>query len=1072
MLAALLPSRSLTVSLALSLLAVACSPASPLPSHPSAARSEAPTATLAPAHWAIFDHLGTLFDEAGHGAPDPRPEPAIVDGVRVVVDAGRIVASARHAERFSGFRSLPERLGGGFVLWSEDRVYLAKDFLGEPASVADVGAEGGARPWLASVLLRTPEGLLELDPRTRALRRAALPGVADALALDARRAVRLDALGRASVTVDGGASWTDVMATRGARVRGLHESDAGEIVLTTDGPTNLVLGAAGALHVRVEPAPLTGLEPRLADPPLTPARPASSRALPGEILAHAVAYGALLPGSTILVAREGGVRLLASATGLPVADADLLGVDERFARCQAVSTGAPPALLACVADTGAAVLDLDVALTRPALEATFPAGGGGFFAGPRGRFAFDGRCGPEPPASTDLGPGTVKTPDPSDEGPTPAAPTPAPAPVAPPEPAADDDARACVRVAPSRWVERRLRGDDARRLYRWVPGDDGAVTALVLTGGERGDAGATSAAEAPPGEGVRVIRIDPEDAALGGGALPAVLPPQKDVPHRSVDTSFWQDDDGAIRGWILLPAEGEGKEPAPPSAQGPANRVLPVTTRRGGRAAGVRIDAGGHVTVLDLPKGVVEVVTGGPFALAMATGAEGRAWFETLDGGATWTPIEPPPAGTLEAPADESATFGCSPIGCAWSSGVVRVGWGSPRPQPVAELALTPAPVGNPRFHAPEPLALTCRLEASSLPEAAARPAVAAPPPASPRRPPRAPPSKPAPAPPQHPAGKPARPAPPAPALHDGVPSAPIALRLPVTTLGAFHEHTWTGEVLPPLQPAAALRHLSATDRGLDVSVTSGAVVPILGAGTGAPVDLLLLVGQRRLRAGGGAAALQPFEVASRPTIAADGPEGSLVVLDAERGALWLARGDAVAPALHLVRVPDVSRARLTLARRLAGGALGPGVWGQSPHREALALAGYSTTTGEIFAGALDLGRAEVGPLAVLGRLEAMGEAGTCPKATHRLLVELPAQLRLVGRRGEVIFDERVTVSVLIVAGGERACVEAVEAVVRPAAWGRDAVLRATLGPGGSASAWSGAGGAVTARGVCAIEKR
>src|SRR5262249_10486221 len=160
--------------------------------------------------------LGSFFDEATRGMPHPLPEPVIVDGVRLMVDLGFVVASAPHADRFSGFRSLPERLGGGFVLWSEDRVYLADRFLGEPRPVADAGAPGGARPWLSTVLLRTAAGLLELDPRApeKGLRRAALPGVADAFAVDARRAVRLDPLGRASYTTDGGASWTDVLATR------------------------------------------------------------------------------------------------------------------------------------------------------------------------------------------------------------------------------------------------------------------------------------------------------------------------------------------------------------------------------------------------------------------------------------------------------------------------------------------------------------------------------------------------------------------------------------------------------------------------------------------------------------------------------------------------------------------------------------------------------------------------------------------------------------------------------------------------------------------------------------------
>ncbi len=667
--------------------------------------------------------------------------------------------------------------------------------------------------------------------------------------------------------------------------------------------------------------------------------------------------------------------MLAAATALPIADADLASVDARFSGCQAIPLGSPPAGLACVAETGAAVIDLDGSLVRPALEATFPAGGGGFSGGPRGRLVFDGRCGPDPPTSTNLGPaGHAYEPAP-DESP----------PQGPAELPPDTDAFACARAAAARWVEHRLHGDDARHLYRWVPGDDGAVTALVLA------PGSSPAAR----DGLRVIHVDPGDPALAGGAFPAVPPPQKELPHRAVDVDFWQDDDGAVAGWVVLPADGEARLSIAPSTQGPAARLLPVVARRGGRRAGVRIDAAGHVTVHALPPGVVQVVTGGRFALAMATG---QRWFETVDGGASWTPIEGPPVGAVEAPAGADATFACSPIGCAVSPGLVRLGWGSPRPVPQPDLALTAA--AGPRLHEPDPLALTCHLD--DIPGRVRS---------------RAP--------------------------------VPIALATFPTTLGTLAGHTWTGDVLPPFQPAAAPRHLSVTD-GLDA--TRGWVAPILG--TGAPINLLLVVGGRRLRAGGGPTAFVPFDVPGRLAFAADGPDGSLVLLDPDRGGLRVARGAATAPVALLARIADVSRARLTLARRLAGGGL--------------AIAGYSTTSGEVFAGDLNLGRAQVGPLAALGRLDGMAPAGACPRATHRLIVELALRVRFVGPAGEALGDARMTTApAVIVAGEGRVCVEAVEADTGNRA--SPTLLRATLGAGARASVWS-AGASVG--GVCAIEGR
>src|SRR6185295_4384691 len=97
-----------------------------------------------------------------------------------------------------------------------------------------------------------------------------------------------------------------------------------------------------------------------------------------------------------------------------------------------------------------------------------------------------GRCGPEAPRGSDLGaPRTEPEKDPTcvpgDPLCTPStAPRPAPLPAPAPDPPPADDARVCVRASESHWIERRLRGEDARHLYRWVPGDGGAVTALIL----------------------------------------------------------------------------------------------------------------------------------------------------------------------------------------------------------------------------------------------------------------------------------------------------------------------------------------------------------------------------------------------------------------------------------------------------------------------------------------------------------------------------------------------------------------------------------------------------------------
>jgi len=1021
---------------AAALLIAACS--APQGHAPAPAPRAVEVAPIGPARWLLTDRLGVRFDEAGEGASFLRAEPAIVDGVRMLLDAGRVLAWAPHGERLSGFRTLPDRLGGGFILWSEGRVYRADRFLGDPVPIADVGSAGGARPWLSSVLLRTSQGLFELDPRGLAIRRAPWPFVSDAIAVDEQRGARVDELGRALVTLDGGKSWIDVLATRGARVVALRENRGG-ITLVAGSMETLYLGREGPLGTSLPSSPPSPPDARTTAPLLDAAWPTTSRALPPELFAHAVASGAPLAGDRALITREGGLRVIALATGLAVADVKLAADDPRFARCQALHAGSPPRpMLACGGEAGVAVLALDEGLAAPSLEATFLGKTGAFFTGPRGRLAVEGRCGPADPRPTDFGPGT---PSPG------SAPEP---PAASAEPVADpplaEEARVCVRASAS-WVERHLIGPDARRLYRWIPGDDGAVTALVLGGADDAvdpDAGEV-ARPSSVSEGARVIRVDPRDPALDGGAFPAILPPQREPPYRMSDGDFWEDDDGSIRGWVRLPEPGRAA--APPT---PGRVALPLDPGRGGRLTGVRIGADGHVITLGLPPGTTEVVTGGRFALALADREGGPAWFESTDGGLGWTPIEAPPVGRIEPPSEESVPFGCSPLGCALGNGLVRVGWGSPPPRDLPTPPLAPAKNPRPR-EVPAPV-LRCQLASPApwidAPDARPRPAPAkpAPPPMKPAKP-APPPAKPAKSTkPAKVAPPPAKPAPP-PAKATSAPAPVVSLRVSSPTVGEVHDHTWSAEVMVPFQPAAALRRLSARDPSL--TGAKGSAVPLLLARGRDPVDLLLLVEGRRARATG-PAALLPFAPRGRFTVAAETADGLLAVLDTERWNLVIARGASAASAVRLGGVADPWRTRLTLAQRLAGG---------------LSVVGSSASSGDVFAGDLDLGRAEVGPLVSLGRLDALLEAGSgacaSAKATRRFLIELPITVR-IGAHG----DHRVTASLLIASSGEALCVEGVEAVIPP---GRATVLSARLGRGGVASIRRGA---EQVRAICALETR
>ncbi|WP_437284492.1 hypothetical protein [Sorangium sp. So ce406] len=1034
--------------------AAACSAAperAPRPAPPPAAAPADPP-PLAPARYVLTEGTGALFDAAdpGDGAPSPRPEPALYEGIRVRLDGGVVLAAAPASELLRGFRSIPARLGGGFVLWSEARVYRAGDFLGDLAPIADIGAPGGARPYLGAILLRTDRGLLEIDPATLSLRRFGAAGIVDAVAVDARRAARLDLLGRASVTLDGGATWTDVLEERGLATTLLEERGDAVALLGPAGVPALHLTAAGLAPAAPAP-PSPRPSPALHLPPATdPLRDApSSRALAPDVVALAAATGALLPGGRLLVARDGGLSVLAAATARPIAAAEIAGLDPRYARCQPFRAG-EDVLLAC-AHEAAHVLRLEAALAAPRLEATFPprdrdpdpraTSRGAFLGDDSGRLAFAGRCGSAPPGLHDF----PELPDDAaprgERWPWPSAPLPGSprSGAARGEPAEDHVARVCVRAGGGRWVERRVEGEDARGLYRWIPGERGTVTALVLEA-PRGPAALSRDAQGgspparPPGaragdrvpggapEGVRVIRVRERDPALAGGVFPA--PADAAASPRLVDTDFWEDDDGAVRGWLHLADAASPADAAPPAgdalpdAEAPALLPRLLSRRLGGRIAGLRIDARGGATVFPLPAAVAHVVVGGRFALA-ASADEPPAFFESTDGGRSWRPVQGPPARQIEPPFDEGTPFACSPIGCAMGdSGLVRLGWGGPPPPPRG--APPPyAPAAGPALRAASPPLVSCRLDddAASLPSPSSLPA--------PRRAPPAP-------------GDPAAPRP-----SGAAPPVVSLWTAPSLPLGALRDGVFTASVIPPFATAAP-RRLSL--RAGSLAAPSGDAAPVLLApGAKAPVDLLLLFrnsdGARGLRARAGAAqpALLPFDHAGSIAAAAELPGGDLLAFDAAKRSLLLATPQATLTIAGFAPVPDVAGVRLTLGRRL-----------DAP---SFALVGYAVASGDVFAGPIDVARGQVGPLEPLGSLASLREigAGDCGGArpSHRFVAELPAALRVASRSGAPLLDEGVPAVALLAGDRGALCVEAIE--VRASTRGSPDLV-AVFGPGGGAA--------------------
>ncbi|EYF04365.1 hypothetical protein [Chondromyces apiculatus] len=1071
----------------------------------SAQQGAAEGVARVPARYVLTTFAGPTFDEGRPEVSVPRVEQALYEGTRLLLDGGVIVRAGRRDEGLQGFTSVPARLGGGYLFWSGEGTYRAREFLGEMTLLADVHPVT-ARPWLDGMALSTREGTFTVDLRAAQPTLQALPwaGTSELLALDARRAARIDAFGRAAVTLDGGASWVDVLATRGFTVRALGREE-GRIVLTStrggaatfvtrEGLVDIEGSALGGAR---ETAPARRFTPisRLLSVSSPPALARlSSRALAPESLFLAVASGARLPSGGMLVAVEEGISVLAAGTPRPWMEGTLLNVSGGYTRCQAVvDAGAP--LLACThrrdgagdgdhIDGAGHVLRIEASPLAPSLEATFPELGR-FFAGRGGSLVYAGRCGSRPPSADDFLRGAPPPPvgaqaagDSRGDGEADAQQEPE----APPDPLPPDDARVCARGADGRWVEHRLRGEDARGLYRWIPGPSG-VTALVAA-----RAGAGKAPESAPA-GIRVVRVRVDDPALRKRRFPSLGTWTEQAPI--VDADFWEDEEGAIRGWIYLPdadaqeAEektsgrgkdreragedreraGEDRERAGEDAEdeGEADGAkaprLPQAEAQGRRAAGVRIDATGRVTVFPLPQGVTTVVHGGPFALARTDEPEEGppAYHESTDGGRTWRAVEAPPVGSLDLPMAPSSTFTCSAVGCGMGDGgLVRLGWGGPPPgaprrgaeggDTAGEAAEAgeagraarqegdgeePAPNTRPgrmalaaqpgqiaqllRLAPAQPARLTCRIEGGVDPLGAqVRPS---------------------------PASRPGKLA-----FAGGLPvSIAEASRAPV---GSLSGDAWTAEVLRPFAPGTAPRRL--TVRGAPPRNTTGSVVPILAPpGAREPVDLLVVLEHRGLQVGARTPSFFPLEGAGYLAAAAQLGGDALVMLDPGKGHLLLTGAGRARTAMTLTRVEASSGARITLGRRVDG--------------KGLALVRYMASSGEVHAGGFDLARAEVGVLETVGHLGTLAPRGACEVAGSalRFVAEVRLAVRIEKAGGEVLLDEAREVEALLVGGGGRLCVEGVELRTQG---DRGLLIRAAFGGRGTAVAEvRGRGGAVPA---------
>lgn len=939
-----------------------------------------------PARFVLVESVGVSYDESGEGSPVRAPDPALVAGKRVLVEGGRIMGAEGAPESLTGFRSLPARLGGGFVFWSDDNSYHAPTFLGKLTPFAKIGARGGVRPWYDTFVLRSDIGALEVTPGSFTVRRTELARFSEMLSLDGKIGIRTDAVGHMEASGDGGKTYREVLIEDVKRWSGPAPGPGNTIAFRRDTINDWSNGRPGRNSVETRiigpEGKLIPFDPKTKDPQRLEApvygavyeEPALTRRFAPMELGTAVVAGALVPGDQMILLRESTLRVLSAKTGDLIQDLPLSLGSQEFGHCQPLTLG-DDVFLACTHAVGAHLYALRGSPTTVQLEATFPETGG-FVAGLGRRFLFAGRCGSTPPTVKDfLGySSSEETPNTADSsGATPPPPPEAPQPPEDPPEKPAQEAAVCVRLADGTWVEQRIEGLTDRKKAVFLPGDNGQVTVVLF------DKPAPDEPAPKTTEGVHVLRVDP--VATGFDASQFFEASEPSEPRvRTIARDVWLDEkDGSVHGWSFHkpketeadPSEGDDAQESPEASVKALANALEVH----GGIVGVQIKPDGRVVKHALPAGVESVVVGGPYAVAKGKSEDGPTYYESTDGGQTFVPVSGPVAGDFIEYAGGDLE-GCSILGCTLGGGLVRLGWGSDAPakresegnhDKPDDLEALLAKVFDPHsLILPKPRKeLHCRLDAKET------------------------------------------------VVPNG--DKPFAATLAMTdetNIGAVVDRKWTALATTPFELKPAF---SVPFEQVDADPLRGDAMPLLRAAATSPVGLLLRTKEFRFDLSPGAKRTpDAFSAEVRASVAAELDRETLVFLDARLGEVAVAKGSTARPIIAVSQIPDVNHAQLTLARR-AG--TGPDV---------LAVALVQSGTGDIVLGDLDVGRGTVGPLRVAGNLRKLGIGATCGRGPrdHRLVVDehLPVQFDAgdEGRGG--LFGVS-----LVSIGTEHGCLEASE---------------------------------------------
>jgi hypothetical protein len=473
--------------------------ARPSPS-PAAARARA-------ARWLVPD--GDFIERTPDGL-----DRVVAGGRRLELRGLEVVAAAPRWPDVQGGAVAPPWAAEGpqrYVFWKGRALHGAATFTGELHPVAKLPADiRGSFDWIGGVGLLLGGGAAVISPRSPGLSPLPIPAASHGIAADARRALAVDVLGRAALTLDGGATFRDVSAEVGAAPRAEIRGETIALTLR-DGRESFVLPSGEIASSYAARGPDRSKRPE-------PDAGAWPRAAGRSALDAAVIAGVALPdGGAVIVGKGFAGRLdLATLRVTSVAPIPLA------AECAPIRQGAS-VLLVCGDRDRAMIVDVTGA---PRIERTFdqPA------ARDRDRFTGDddgglGFLGPCDPAATSVRP-------------------------LPDDPAASPGRSAyfCARASRDVWIEHHVEPDDAAALLAWIPRPGGGAVALVARAGTTIPAADRVAVRGA----LRVVRVARSEPPLS-------LPTYARRSATLLDRAFRAGVDDVVEGWMPASSSAAGQ---------------------------------------------------------------------------------------------------------------------------------------------------------------------------------------------------------------------------------------------------------------------------------------------------------------------------------------------------------------------------------------------------------------------------------------------------------------------------------------------------------------------------------